>query len=311
MATCRECYSLQQSTKTKKFYPVNTDPTVMKTCTTCGKSKPATLENFHRYKSGTYGIVSECKECKSIKHKQRPIITNTDPTITKRCTQCKKQLPATLDYFYKLKSGRHGLTGQCKECERYRQSQLDNPANTNRDLVKTCSCCRNIKSATVQYFRESKTGKFGIQSICRECEKLKSQKYYRSPHGKRINRIKASKRRSRKNNPTQQLGVPNNDLIKQIYYSCPEGYDVDHIMPISKGGQHHESNLCYLPQSINSSKGAKTVEEFGVETFNKNVIYWQNYLGNDHSLFNGQTLSDNGGISTGAEGSIQPNDSNE
>jgi hypothetical protein len=36
---------------------------MMKTCTTCKKTKPATPEYFHRQKTGKYGLISQCKEC--------------------------------------------------------------------------------------------------------------------------------------------------------------------------------------------------------------------------------------------------------
>jgi len=45
------------------------------------------------------------------------------------------------------------------------------------------------------------------------------------------------------------------EVIKQIYLDCPKGYEVDHIIPISKGGLHHQDNLQYLTISENRRKG--------------------------------------------------------
>ena len=47
------------------------------------------------------------------------------------------------------------------------------------------------------------------------------------------------------------------EKIKEIYMNCPDGYEVDHIFPIAKGGLHHQDNLQYLTISENRSKGAK------------------------------------------------------
>ena len=47
----------------------------------------------------------------------------------------------------------------------------------------------------------------------------------------------------------------NKEKIKQIYENCPEGHEVDHIIPLSKGGLHHEDNLQYLTIAENRSKG--------------------------------------------------------
>ena len=46
-------------------------------------------------------------------------------------------------------------------------------------------------------------------------------------------------------------------LIGNFYKNCPEGYEVDHIIPISRGGKHILSNLQYLTRVENSRKGCK------------------------------------------------------
>lgn len=45
--------------------------------------------------------------------------------------------------------------------------------------------------------------------------------------------------------------------IKEIYSHCPEGHEVDHVIPISKGGLHHQHNLQYLPMPDNRRKSNK------------------------------------------------------
>lgn len=42
--------------------------------------------------------------------------------------------------------------------------------------------------------------------------------------------------------------------IREIYAHCPEGYEVDHVIPISKGGLHHQDNLQYLLMLDNRKK---------------------------------------------------------
>ena len=49
-------------------------------------------------------------------------------------------------------------------------------------------------------------------------------------------------------------------LIKEIYLNCPDGYEVDHIKPISKGGLHHQDNLQYLTIKENRKKSNKWSE---------------------------------------------------
>jgi 5-methylcytosine-specific restriction endonuclease McrA len=42
--------------------------------------------------------------------------------------------------------------------------------------------------------------------------------------------------------------------IREFYTNCPDGFEVDHIIPISKGGAHTLENLQYLLASENRRK---------------------------------------------------------
>lgn len=46
-------------------------------------------------------------------------------------------------------------------------------------------------------------------------------------------------------------------VIQEFYAKCPKGYEVDHIVPISKGGLHHIDNLQYLTITENRRKSNK------------------------------------------------------
>lgn len=45
--------------------------------------------------------------------------------------------------------------------------------------------------------------------------------------------------------------------IQEFYLNCPKGYEVDHRIPISKGGMHSLENLQYLTISENRKKSNK------------------------------------------------------
>lgn len=72
---------------------------------------------------------------------------------------------------------------------------------------------------------------------------------------KRINCHKVMKYRARKNNQTPSDA--DMEIIKEIYKQRPEGYEVDHIIPLSRGGLHHQDNLQYLTKEENQKKGNK------------------------------------------------------
>lgn len=53
--------------------------------------------------------------------------------------------------------------------------------------------------------------------------------------------------------------------LQQIYLNCPDGYEVDHRIPIARGGLHHPDNLQYLTISDNRRKWKKMPDELAGE----------------------------------------------
>jgi len=108
------------------------------------------------------------------------------------------------------------------------------------DLVgyKQCNVCKEIKSKTRFYSHHVAE----LRSRCKSCDKDNTA-------GKRAKLLDAT-----------PLSA-DIDLITKIYADCPEDYQVDHIVPLSKGGLHHQDNLCYLTSKDNSVKSNKLPQE--------------------------------------------------
>jgi hypothetical protein len=193
---------------------------------------------------------------------------------TKVCTKCGEEKSATPEFFHKRKGGKFGVRSDCREC----RNKRNNPVNTDFSIKQTCAGCGKEFPATLDYFYRSKNGKFGVHTLCMVCKIKNTLKYRKTPKGRAVGKNVQAKRRAQKRTQTQFFWTPNKNLIDQIYLVCPKGYEVDHMVPLAGGGDHHESNLCYLPASVNISKGPKSIEEFGIDIFNENVIYWQDLL---------------------------------
>jgi hypothetical protein len=237
---------------------------------------------------------------------------------TKICTKCGEEKAATLGFFHKHNRGKYGVRSVCKAC-RLKQNQRNKEKNKEKNKEYYKANKEKILEYQKKYYKENKDGKIkdyltknkeGIKERTKEYDK----KYHKTHRGKKCQRAKewyqdnkdkklnydreyqkdpknrgkinasSARRRVRRmekmKNPKQWLGVPDDGLIKKIYEIRPEGYHVDHMVSIDRGGQHHQSNLCYLPCKINAAKGAKSIEEFGRREFNKHVIYWQDALVN-------------------------------
>ena len=91
------------------------------------------------------------------------------------------------------------------------------------------------------------------RKFLRECIK----KYFNTEKGKYAYSIAQYNRRSRFKQASKDIPWKERILIGKFYKNCPEGYEVDHIIPIARGGKHRLSNLQYLTEKENQSKGAR------------------------------------------------------
>jgi len=182
----------------------------------CNCEKELTIDNFHKSKSGKFGVRGECKECYNKKNKERNNPPNADVSIKQTCTGiCARELPATTEFFHKSKRRRFGVRSKCREC----RNKINNPINTDASIKQTCTDCNKEFSATLEYFHRSKCGKFGVRAECKECY-------------------------NKRNNP------PNEDInIKQVCSVCgeekPATLEYFYRLKSGKFGVASECKECY------------------------------------------------------------------
>lgn len=99
---------------------------------------------------------------------------------------------------------------------------------------------------------------------------LALEKARRARRGADVFRVMAAKRRALKKGAVIIRGVTKEDLeyLREMqsglcaYCSEAEPLTLDHVVPLSKGGQHESYNCVLACKPCNSSKGAKSLEEF-------------------------------------------------
>jgi hypothetical protein len=132
---------------------------------------------------------------------------------------------------------------------------------------KRCSHCRSILG--YESFSRNLIEKDGLNSVCKNCDNTRTQKDYKenkevyaAKHKEYYENNKSdyyardAKRRAAKLQASPNWA--NQIAIKQIYQTCPEGYHVDHIVPLQHPlvcGLHCEFNLQHLTAHENLSKG--------------------------------------------------------
>ena len=162
----------------------------------------------------------------------------------KICRKCLKE--KALESFCKDKSSFDGRASSCKECRAIYRKQYNKKEKANID---------NYNKAYHKLNKESLNNK-------RKADRLKNPEKYKkrfsnwSKNNKHLVNERAARKRAR---IKQQTPVwANLKAIKDFYKKCPEGYHVDHIIPL-KGknitGLHIRDNLQYLTASANIRKG--------------------------------------------------------
>lgn len=134
-------------------------------------------------------------------------------TLTKICTHCGKEKPATPEFFARQRQGgKYGLRADCKECHSKRERtrnelpsekaklrqrareraarnkamHRDNPTLCERpDVLKQCYTCKQEYPSTTKFFHRNGSDPDGLSSVCKQCIKAHHREYYRRPEVKR------------------------------------------------------------------------------------------------------------------------------
>ncbi len=94
-----------------------------------------------------------------------------------------------------------------------------------------------------------------------EKHQIHVKNYEKTEKGKIAVKRRRATRERRVRNKCSELSYSELEQIKQFYVDCPQGMVVDHIIPLSRGGNHHISNLQYLPPLINFKKKDRLPQE--------------------------------------------------
>lgn len=257
-----------------------------KRCTSCQVLLPATTAFFTTHKLGKYGLVSVCRVCRRLKDRVpwERHRSNRKRIKEKECRACGVVKPRS--EFYERKSGQKigVLSYICKSCDYLKRKQAQERDPERTKILRKQSYARNRKAALErqkQYAEANREKVAAYQKQYREEhqeeKKAYSQEYW--PQHYAANRKKYIEK-SKKRNALRQ-GHQNRFLkadIEKKYeeqkgkcYWCGESlngdYEIDHIIPLSKGGTDYPGNVCCACQFCNRSKSNKMPYEFSDRLF--------------------------------------------
>lgn len=160
-------------------------------------------------------------------------------TMTRTCTSCKTEYPATLEYFYKQRNGKYGLKSICKDC-------------ANQAMSKYYS--ENKEKMQLSFYLWQRNNRDKRRAI------------------RRRERAKAAGVLTDNWTDEQLIAAYGTDCYicnEAIDFSAPKtgqgsekSFWPDHIIPMFKGGDNVIANVRPCHRKCNETKGRKTYDEF-------------------------------------------------
>ena len=122
--------------------------------------------------------------------------------------------------------------------------------------LKLCKKCNSVLYLSKDNFYPNSSRKDGFSDYCRDCSKVARKNTYSKDPAKEL----ADNTRRELENENRVPKWADLKAIEEFYRNRPEGYHVDHIIPLrgkNVSGLHVLNNLQYLPASENLSKNNK------------------------------------------------------
>jgi hypothetical protein len=183
-----------------------------------------------------------------------------------QCSKCLDFKDPSL--FRKRKALKRGYESACKACQKL---QTDKWREENKErYLKTQSAyqeqyrqenrLKNIKyqeqynTQELRLKRENKYQENKEEILTRNKNYRQNNKQKMRAKGANYRALKLAASPFKKGNKKKYNLIVEHKLTVQFYKECPKGFEVDHIIPLTRGGLHCINNLQYLEAYLNHSK---------------------------------------------------------
>lgn len=192
----------------------------------------------------------------------------------KTCTICGCTKPVTLAHFHRHKTTKSGYMGQCRVCNTLRASQHYHAKREsilayrkeNKDWIlpynrrwKALNKER-VAQARRQYYEQNKDREKATMAAYKKA----NPRYNATGCSNRRSRLRGSNG-SHTHKEIEQMYDDQGGVCAYCQRTLNGAYEVDHMLPLSRGGGNSWDNLAVTCQPCNRSKHDKSVEEFYTE----------------------------------------------
>jgi 5-methylcytosine-specific restriction endonuclease McrA len=209
-----------------------------------------------------------------------------DDTNRKRCTKCEQFFPATLQYFSPQKAMKNGLSSACRQCK-HKADKAYRQANAE----KVCAYQKEYRQAHLEehhaylkaYVKDHKEERRiylqenaeSIQKSTRAYRAVNAEHLSQRRRNYRLTHVEKERAISRNRHARKKAngGIHTEEDIQKQYanqkgrcYYCHakvgDIYEVDHVIPLSRGGSNDISNLVIACILCNRRKYNKLPHEW-------------------------------------------------
>jgi 5-methylcytosine-specific restriction endonuclease McrA len=188
------------------------------------------------------------------------------------CTKCKQDTP--LELMGKAKRSKTGYNIYCLKCIRamsqaYRNSDPERNRNSQRKYLKNNRAKINERKKARYYTKpeelKTKAAKYRVENYER---RLEVERNSRQKNKEKYRPRQNARQRVRNKILAEKKYLILDKELRKIYnspcFNCgsTENQSLDHIIPISRGGNHSIGNVMTLCLKCNMSKHARTITEW-------------------------------------------------
>lgn len=140
-------------------------------------------------------------------------------------------------------------TGTCTECRRVLEA-----SRYHDDVEKTKAHIKARYAKNAEKLRQKRRDRYVANIEVARAEAIPRSRAWRKNNPGHRNALKAAYKQAKTH---RTPAWANTAIIVEFYKACPEGYHVDHIIPLrgkKVSGLHVENNLQYLPAAENLRK---------------------------------------------------------
>lgn len=215
-----------------------------------------------------------CRYAKNIG--QRNIIHIIGHFMERECVQCLKfKHESTTQYAKRIKKS-FNYPFYCQACRKYPIPFEE--ILFKRELPKIIEERKKEIRTIISRYKKDKELSLASEKTRneqKEKRKLYRQEYLKSEIGKENQKKGWIKRKLTLKKAL--IGIPKYEikLVKEFYENRPLGYEIDHIIPISKGGKHSIDNLRYIKNEDHKHKFNKIDPryiEYALENENISIL---------------------------------------